>query len=155
MSLIKGVLVKPLKYICDGRGRLMEIFRRDDPFFQQFGQVYLTTAYPGVVKAWHYHRIQTDHFAVLSGMARIVLYDYRENSSTKGKVQEYISGDYNPLLIRIPPMVIHGFQALGTTETLLLNCPSEPYNREKPDEYRLPADDARIPYRWQERAEAR
>lgn len=150
MAVIEGVLVKPLKYICDGRGRLLEIFRRDDPFFEQFGQVYLTTAYPGVVKAWHFHRLQTDHFAVLSGMARIVLFDYRKDSLTEGNIHEYVAGTYNPLLIRIPPMVIHGFQALGITETLLLNCPSEPYNYENPDEYRFPSNDLRIPYCWKE-----
>ncbi|MEW5920298.1 MAG: dTDP-4-dehydrorhamnose 3,5-epimerase family protein [Bacillota bacterium] len=147
---MEGVIVKPLKFICDARGRLLEIFRRDDPFFQQFGQVYISTAYPGVIKAWHYHRLQTDHFAVLSGMARIVLFDYREDSHTKGDIREYFAGAYNPLLIRIPPLVVHGFQALGTEETLLLNCPSEPYNRERPDEYRLPLDDPRIPYCWKE-----
>ncbi len=148
MSAIDGVLVKPLKFMWDDRGRLLEIFRRDDPFFQQFGQVYVTTAYPGVVKAWHYHRLQTDHFAVISGMARIILYDNRNKSPTKGNIEEYFVGEYNPLLIRIPPLVIHGFEALGKTETLLLNCPSEPYNHEKPDEYRIPLGDPRIPYSW-------
>lgn len=146
---MEGVLVKPLKFICDARGRLMEILRRDDPFFQQFGQVYITTAYPGVIKAWHYHRHQTDHFAVIAGMARIVLYDFREGSLTKGEIAQYFAGAYNPVLIRIPPLVVHGFQALGTGEVLLLNCPSEPYKREDPDEYRLSLDDPRIPYSWE------
>lgn len=146
---MEGVLVKALNFICDARGRLLEILRRDDPFFQQFGQVYITTAYPGVIKAWHYHRLQTDHFAVLSGMARVVLFDNRETSLTRGEIREFYAGAYNPLLIRIPPLVVHGFQALGPEETLLLNCPSEPYNRERPDEYRLPFNDPAIPYCWQ------
>ncbi len=148
MPLIEGVAVKELRFIPDERGRLMEILRRDDPSFEKFGQVYLTTAYPGIIKAWHYHLFQADYFAVLRGMAKIVLYDDRENSTTLGLLNEFFSGEYYPLLIRIPPLVFHGFKALGEREVLLLNCPTEPYNRENPDEYRLPPDSKEIPYVW-------
>ena len=148
MPQIEGVLIKKLSFIPDERGRLIEILRRDDPLFEKFGQVYLTTAYPGVIKAWHYHRLQTDYFAVLAGMARIVLYDNRENSSTHGRVDEFFAGEFNPLLIRIPPLVVHGFQSIGTREVLLLNCPTEPYNHQQPDEYRLPLETPLIPFHW-------
>lgn len=148
MPQIEGVMVKRLSFIPDERGRLMEILRRDDPVFEKFGQIYLTTAYPGVIKAWHYHRLQRDYFAVLSGMAQIVLYDNREDSLTRGRADEFFAGDYNPLLISIPPLVIHGFKALGMKEVLLLNCPTEPYNRVEPDEYRLPLDTPLIPFQW-------
>ncbi len=148
MPLIEGVAVKELRFIPDERGRLMEILRRDDPSFEKFGQVYLTTAYPGIIKAWHYHLFQADYFAVLRGMAKIVLYDDRENSTTLGLLNEFFAGEYYPLLIRIPPLVFHGFKALGEREVLLLNCPTEPYNRENPDEYRLPPDSKEIPYVW-------
>lgn len=148
MPLIEGVAVKELRFIPDERGRLMEILRRDDPSFEKFGQVYLTTAYPGIIKAWHYHLFQADYFAVLRGMAKIVLYDDRENSTTPGFLNEFFAGEYRPLLIRIPPLVFHGFKALGEREVLLLNCPTEPYNRENPDEYRLPPDSKEIPYVW-------
>ncbi|NLX92060.1 MAG: dTDP-4-dehydrorhamnose 3,5-epimerase [Firmicutes bacterium] len=148
MPQIEGVMVKKLSFIPDERGRLIEILRRDDPIFEKFGQIYLTTAYPGVIKAWHYHRLQKDYFAVLSGMAQIVLYDNREGSRTRGLVDEFFAGDYNPLLISIPPQVIHGFKALGMKEVLLLNCPTEPYNHAEPDEYRLPVDTPMIPFQW-------
>ena len=148
MSLIAGVIVKKLKFIPDERGRLLEILRRDDPFFTKFGQVYMTSAYPGIIKAWHYHRYQADHFAVLAGMAKVVLYDNREDSTTYQALNEFFLGDYHPLSIRIPPLVLHGFKALGCREVLLLNCPTEPYNHQSPDEYRLPADDQAIPYSW-------
>ncbi|HQD77167.1 MAG: dTDP-4-dehydrorhamnose 3,5-epimerase [Firmicutes bacterium] len=148
MPLIEGVAVKELSFIPDERGRLVEILRRDDPIFEKFGQVYLTTAYPGIIKAWHYHLIQADYFAVLRGMAKIVLYDGRENSATPGLLNEFFAGEYRPLLIRIPPLVFHGFKALGEREVLLINCPTEPYNRENPDEYRLPPDSKKIPYVW-------
>ncbi|MCK4614325.1 MAG: dTDP-4-dehydrorhamnose 3,5-epimerase family protein, partial [Thermoplasmata archaeon] len=65
MKLIEGVKLKKLRVIPDERGWLMEILRQDDEIFERFGQVYLTTAYPGVVKGWHYHRIQTDNFTCI------------------------------------------------------------------------------------------
>ena len=148
MPLIEGVAVKELNFIPDERGRLMEILRRDDPFFEKFGQVYLTTAYPGIIKAWHYHLYQVDYFAVLRGMAKIALYDGRKDSATPGILNEFFAGEYRPLLIRIPPLVFHGFKALGKREVLLLNCPTEPYNRKDPDEYRFSPDSKEIPYVW-------
>ena len=78
--MIDGVKVKDLKVAPDERGLLMEMWRSDDPDFQKFGQVYVTMVYPGVVKAWHYHKLQTDHFVCVSGMAKVVLHDARENS---------------------------------------------------------------------------
>jgi dTDP-4-dehydrorhamnose 3,5-epimerase len=64
-KMIDGVMIKKLKVISDERGRLMEILRADDEMFQAFGQVYMTTAYPGVVKGWHYHKRQSDNMAVV------------------------------------------------------------------------------------------
>ncbi len=90
--MIDGVCVKSLKTICDERGRLMEILRSDDDLFDHFGQVYITTAYPGVVKAWHYHHVQTDHLVVLHGMAKIALCDQREDSSTHDEVSDFVAG---------------------------------------------------------------
>src|SRR5215470_19678966 len=106
-KLIDGVVLKNLKVIPDERGWLMEIFRRDDPFFQQFGQVYLTVAYPGVVKGWHFHKRQTDHFACVKGNMKVVLYDGREDSPTKGLVNEFFLGELNPMLVVIPNFVLH------------------------------------------------
>src|SRR5512138_391504 len=99
--MIDGVVLKPLRVIPDERGRLMEIFRNDDELFTKFGQVYLTTAYPGVVKGWHLHREQTDHMAVVKGMMKIVLHDDREGSPTRGETQEFFIGEHRPSLLRI------------------------------------------------------
>ena len=87
--MIDGVEVKELRVIPDERGSLMEILRKDDEIFQQFGQVYMTTTYPNVVKAWHYHKIQTDNVTVVKGMLKLVLYDPREGSPTKGEINEF------------------------------------------------------------------
>jgi dTDP-4-dehydrorhamnose 3,5-epimerase len=149
--LIEGVAVKDLRLIPDERGRLMEILRSDDPLFKKFGQVYLTTAYPGVVKAWHFHTKQTDHFCVVKGMAKVVLYDDRKRSSTKGAVNEFFIGELNPKLVVIPPLVLHGYKAIGTEEVFLLNVPTELYNYAAPDEHRRPPDDPSIPYDWSRR----
>ncbi len=146
--MIDGVVIKQLKVIPDERGRLMEILREDDDIFLRFGQVYLTTAYPGVVKAWHYHKVQYDHFCVVKGMMKVVLYDSREGSPTKGEVGEYFMGDHRPMVLRIPPGVFHGFKAIGTEEALVINVPTQPYRHDAPDEYRIPPHDNDIPYDW-------
>ena len=83
--MIEGVMVKRLRVLPDERGRLMEILREDDEIYMRFGQVYLTTGYPGVVKAWHYHKGQFDHFCVVKGMMKVVLYDPREDSPRRGR----------------------------------------------------------------------
>jgi len=145
---IDGVNIKPLKVIPDERGRLMEILRCDDDIFDKFGQLYMTTVYPGVTKAWHYHKIQTDNFAVVRGTLKLALYDSREDSPTRGEVMEIFLGEHRPILVRIPRLVYHGFKGVGTKETIVINCPTEPYNRDAPDEYRLPAHTDEIPYDW-------
>jgi dTDP-4-dehydrorhamnose 3,5-epimerase len=147
--MIEGVKVKKLRVIPDERGRLAEILRSDDEeFFIQFGQVYMTTAYPGVVKGWHYHKKQYDHFACVHGMMKIVLYDARDDSSTKGEVNEFFIGLHNPLLIRIPPGVMHGFKCVSEHEAIVINIPTELYNRDDPDEFRVDPFDNDIPYDW-------
>lgn len=146
--MIAQVRVKQLKVIADERGRLMEILRADDDLFQGFGQVYVTTAYPGVVKAWHYHKKQTDNFAVLKGMAKVVLYDARKDSPTYGQVNEFFMGDHNQILVQIPPLVYHGFKAVGNEEVILFNCPTEVYNRTEPDEHRIDPFTKDVPYDW-------
>src|SRR5262245_21426663 len=120
MPYIDGVRTKQLKVIPDERGRLMEMLRCDDDLFLKFGQAYLTTAYPGVVKGWHYHKVQTDHFIVVRGMMKIVLYDGREDSLTYGLVNEFFMGDHNPMLLQIPPGVLHGFKCISEFEALVV-----------------------------------
>jgi len=146
--MIHGVQIKKLKVIPDERGRLMEILRVDDPMFKKFGQVYMTTSYPGVVKAWHYHKRQEDNMTVVKGMMKVVLYDGREDSPTKGEVNEFFVGEHNPVLIHIPAGVYHGWKCISETEAIVINTVTEPYNYENPDEYRLPYDSPEIPYDW-------
>jgi len=146
--MIDGVKVKDLKVIPDDRGSLMEMLRSDDPDFQRFGQVYLTTVYPGVVKAWHFHKKQTDHFVCVSGMAKIALYDAREDSPTRGDTDTFVIGWQRQRLVIIPPGVYHGFTPVGPDAACIINIPTELFDYENPDEYRLPADDPTIGYDW-------
>jgi len=126
----------------------MEILRCDDSVFNKFGQVYITTAHPGVVKGWHYHKKQEDNMAVVNGMMKIVLYDGRKHSPTFGRVNEFFLGIHAPYLIKIPPMVLHGFKCISKKEAIVVNIPSEPYNRENPDEFRVHPHENKIPYDW-------
>jgi len=149
MKLIDGVKVKQLKPHCDERGRLMELFRTDWPEFIKFGQAYITTAYPGVVKGWHYHKLQTDSFICIKGMMKVVLYDARPDSKTKGEINEFFIGVHNPMIVQIPALVYHGFKCISDEEAIIINIPTELYNYKEPDEYRLPADTNEIPYNWE------
>ena len=152
MELIDGVKVKKLRVIPDERGRLMEILRSDDKeFFEKFGQAYMTTAYPGVTKAWHYHKKQCDNFGCIHGMMKIVLYDGREQSPTKGMINEFFAGVHNPILIHVPPMVLHGFKCIGEQEAIVVNLPTEVYVYDQPDEHRVPAHSPEIPYDWSQK----
>lgn len=147
--MIKDVIVKQLKYIPDERGRLMEILKCNEEIFTKFGQVYLTTTYPHVVKAWHFHKKQDDFIVCIKGMLKLVLYDGRKGSPTKGEVNEFFIGEYNPALVKVPKMVYHGWKCVSVEEAIAINIPTEAYNREKPDEYRIDAHNNDIPYNWE------
>jgi dTDP-4-dehydrorhamnose 3,5-epimerase len=150
---IEGVIVKKLKVIADERGHLMEMIRNDDECFAarpEFGQMYLTTAYPGVVKAWHYHWHQDDNFCVVKGMAKVALYDGRPKSPTYREVNEFFIGEKNPCVIHIPAFVWHGYKCIGNEPCHLINMVTRAYDYKTPDEHRHPynADDGMTNYNW-------
>ena len=146
--MIDGVKLKTLKANVDERGYLMELLREDDEIYQKFGQCYIALNYPGVIRAWHYHKVQTDFFAVAKGAIKLVLYDNRPGSPTNGAVEEYFLSEHNPLMVSVPPEVLHGYKTIGTEPSLLINFPTEAYNPRHPDEYRLPFDSQEVPYDW-------
>lgn len=146
--MIEGVVIKPLAVHTDERGYLMEILRDDDEMFERFGQVYVTTCYPGIVKAWHAHAHQVDHLCCLGGTAQIGLYDDREDSPTRGETMSLVLGLVHPALVEVPKLVWHGFTALGSEMCLVLNVPTQHYNYEEPDELRREPFDPEIPFDW-------
>jgi dTDP-4-dehydrorhamnose 3,5-epimerase len=146
--MIDGVKIKKLKVISDERGRLMEILRADDEFFEKFGQVYMTTTYPGVVKAWHKHEKQADNMACVAGMVKVVLRDARKGSPTFEEIDEFFMGIHNPILIHIPAGIWHGWKCVGPEEAIVVNAQTEMYDSKKPDEQRLDPHTGDIPYDW-------
>jgi dTDP-4-dehydrorhamnose 3,5-epimerase len=146
--MIQDVVTKQLRQVADERGWLIEILRNDWEHFKKFGQTYVTAAYPQVVKAWHMHKKQTDNMTCVKGMIKLVLHDGRKKSKTKGETNEFTIGEKNLLLVQIPPEVWHGFKTISEEYALILNVPTELYDHDKPDEFRLPPDIDKIPYDW-------
>jgi len=146
--VIEGVATKKLKVIPDERGRLMECLRSDDDLFVKFGQFYMTTTLPGVVKGWHLHHVQWDNIVCVKGLIKLVLCDQRDGSPTKGQIDELFLGEHDPLLVRVPPGVWHGWKCVSVDEAYIVNAPTEVYVYDAPDQDELPHDTPNIPYDW-------
>lgn len=145
---LEGVQVKHLVSHCDERGYLLEVLRDDDELLERFGQTTYTMTYPGVIKAFHWHKKQHDLWYVATGEARVVLYDLREESRTYRKTQVIYAGEHKPLLIVIPPGVAHGYQVLGEKPVGLFYHTTRSYDPKDPDEERIPFDDPSIAFPW-------
>jgi dTDP-4-dehydrorhamnose 3,5-epimerase len=146
ISMIDGVFIHTLRQIPDERGKIMHMLRVDDPHFEQFGEIYFSVIYPGVVKGWHLHQKMTLNYAVISGMIKLVLYDDRPASPTHQEVQELFLGEANYALVRIPPGIWNGFKGIGTTPAIVANCATLPHD---PAEIsRMDPFDNPIPYDW-------
>ena len=157
--MIDGVMTKRLKVVPDDRGRLMECLRNDDELFIGFGQFYMTTTLPGVVKGWHLHDVQWDNIVCVKGTLKLALFDGRgvqgeaaapgfERSATAGQIDQFYLGEHNPLLVRVPPGVWHGWKCVGVDEAYIVNAPTEVYRYDAPDQRELPHDTAHIAYDW-------
>ena len=145
---IHDVKTKKLRVMPDERGWLMEILRADDSeLFTKFGQVYASATYPGVVKAWHFHARQTDNFACVAGMIKLVLVDTRDGSPTRDTVNEFFLGVHNPVLVQVPKLVYHGWKCISAEPSLVINVPDEPYDHTDPDEQRIDPHGT-LPYDW-------
>ena len=148
MSKIDGVKVISLKKIPDERGSIYNMLRSSDSHFTKFGEIYFSKIYKGAIKGWHIHKKITLNYCVVQGMVKIVLYDARDNSSTKGNIMELFIGDDNYVLVVIPFGVANGHK--GITETsLLANVPDVPHDKLDADEMiRIDPYDNDIPYNW-------
>jgi len=144
--MIHDIQLTPLKKICDERGRVMHLFRRDWPIFHGFGEAYFSVVNPGVVKAWHLHKEITLNYTAVSGMIKCVLYDDRKGSPTCGEVNEFFLGEHNYQLVTIPPGIWNGVKGIGTTESIIAICLDQPYNPE--EVVRMDPFHNEIPYDW-------
>jgi dTDP-4-dehydrorhamnose 3,5-epimerase len=144
--MIDGVVIKPLRQILDERGKVMHMIRNDDPEFEAFGEIYFSVIYPGAIKGWHLHRRMTLNYAVPFGLIKLVLYDDRPDSGTRGQLTEIFTGAENYNLIRIPPKVWNGFKGVGTTPAIVANCSTVPHDPLEIE--RMDPQDSSIPYKW-------
>lgn len=144
--MIEDVKIIPLKQIPDERGTIFHMLRADSPHFQKFGEIYFATAYPGVIKGWHVHKTMTLNYAVIIGMVKLVLYDNRKNSKTRGVLQELFIGEKNYCLVQIPPGIVNGWKCVGTETAYLANCATEP--NDPREIIRIDPFTDEIPYSW-------
>lgn len=144
--MIDGVLVNSLKQIHDERGKIMHMLRNDAPWFRGFGEIYFSSIHPGAIKAWHLHKRMTLNYAVPYGKIKLVLFDDRPDSPTKGQLQEMFLGPDNYSLVTIPPMVWNGFKGVGEFTSIVANCATLAHD---PNEIeRLDPFDKKIGYDW-------
>ncbi len=141
---IAGLLLAPLRVIEDERGAVLHMLRSDAPEFTRFGECYFSEVNPGAIKAWKRHRVQTQNLAVPVGRIRIVVYDAREDSSTRGHREVIELGRPDAYArLRIPPRLWYGFVGLGTTAALVANCADAPHDPEESETVAAGALDAR------------
>ena len=145
--MIDGVLLKKLDIISDERGKILHMMRSDDDIYEKFGEIYFSLVYPGVIKGWHLHKEMTLNYAVPVGLIKLVLYDDRENSPTKGQINEFYIGENNYCIVKIPKMIWNGFKGIGITPSLVANCSTLAHD---PDEIiRKDPFSKEIPYNWE------
>ncbi len=143
---IVDVLIKSLKIIPNEKGDVMHMLRSDSDMFTQFGEIYFSYISPGFIKAWKKHQKQTQCFSVPVGNIKLVMFDDRRDSSSKGQVQEVFFGVDNYQLVKIPPEIWYGFQAVGNEKAMIVNCTDVPHDSN--ESIQKDIKDKIIPYSW-------
>ena len=144
--MIEGVQVIPLRRIPDERGTIFHMLKCTDPHFQQFGEVYFSTAYQGVIKGWHRHVEMTLNYACIFGRVKLVLYDDRAGSATRGEIVEIFLGPDQYSLVVIPPQVWNGYKGMTDPFAIVANCCTHAHDPARST--RLDPFDRSIPYDW-------
>jgi dTDP-4-dehydrorhamnose 3,5-epimerase len=145
-SFIQDVRVVPLRRIPDERGTVYHMLRCTDPHFVEFGEIYFSSIYPGVIKGWHKHREMTLNYACIFGRVKVVLYDDREGSPTKGNLTEVFLGPDNYSLVIIPPEVWNGVKGMSRPYSIVANCCTHTHDPSR--SIRLDPFSNKIPYDW-------
>ena len=143
---IHDLKVLPLRRIPDERGTIMHMLRADDPHFRGFGEIYFTTLYKDVVKGWHVHDDMTLNYACLAGRIKLVVFDPREESPTKGSLVEIILGPENYSLAVIPPGLVNGMKGMTEPPALIANCATHTHDPSRTRRLDPFGDD--VPYDW-------
>ena len=145
-KIIQGVKIFSKKVITDERGKILHMLRNDDENFNKFGEIYFSYVNPNKVKAWHIHKKMTLNYCSAYGNIKLVLFDEREKSKTKGLVQEIFLSNDNHILVSIPPKIWNGFCSNNNKEAILANCSDIPHD--KSEILRLNFNDPKFPYDW-------
>jgi dTDP-4-dehydrorhamnose 3,5-epimerase len=146
---IDGVFSREVLHVPRDHGVITEMYRQEwDPTGLPVVHIYQSRLFPGAIGAWSCHAKTVDRLFVNQGHLKVVLFDAREESPTHGQVMELHVGDARPAFLVLPIGVWHGLQNLGSSDALMVNFPSRPYDYADPDHYRLPYDSPEIPYTW-------
>jgi dTDP-4-dehydrorhamnose 3,5-epimerase len=150
-DLIPGVRVNPYPLWPDDRGYFLEVLRVGRGLASEFPtestQVSAALSYPGTIKAFHFHRHQTDCWVPVQGMFQVALVDLRKQSPTFGARNTLYAGALRPWQILIPPGVGHGYKVIGKDPAMLVYVTDRFYNPE--DEGRIAYNDPQIQYDWE------
>ena len=144
--MIDGVKITRLNKIEDERGSVLPMLRSDSAIFKSFGEIYFSTIFENSIKAWHLHKNSTLNYACVKGKVKLVLFDDRKNSSTKGNYQELILSPENYFLVTIPHNIWNGFKGLGKSESIIANCLTLPHDEN--EMVRRKHDDKYFKYDW-------
>lgn len=123
--------VRPLDMKNDQRGWLVEVLRAEDTGQHPFGQIILTTAYPGQTKGNHYHLRKREWYCVLVGKAKLTVVDRRTKESTT-----LLMGEDNMVTVEIPKGSLHWITNVGETNMYLLSYTDEPFDPHDSDTFR-------------------
>tara|TARA_B100001287_G_C22506796_1_gene446299 strand:- start:132 stop:572 length:441 start_codon:yes stop_codon:yes gene_type:complete len=144
--MIEGVLINKLRQIPDERGAIYHMLRRDNDHFIEFGEIYFSIAFPGIVKGWHEHTKQIQNYAVVDGKIKLVLYDNRSHSKTFKEINEIFLGEENYSLVTIPTGIITGYKCISKKNSILANCSTLPHDPTEMINYDFKGD--KVPYNW-------
>jgi len=144
--MIDGVKINKKKQIIDERGKIMHMLRVDDKEFIKFGEMYFAYTYPGAIKAWHRHKEMTLTYAAVSGKIKLVLFDDRKNSPSKGKLEEIFLSDEDYFTVTVPPLIWNGFKSIENKSAIVANCTDTPHSENEIE--RRKYNDPNIPYNW-------
>ncbi len=145
--LIDGVRVREVRSVITANGVTTEICRSDWNIVDGVVKQTIFVSLRGnAISAWHQHRGRWDYLFVVGGHLRVVLYDPRAESPTRGQVDIFHLSPQRPQLLAVPPSVWHGVQNLASEHSSFVNLFNELYDYDDPDEWRLPPDSDEIPY---------
>ncbi|OGH41327.1 MAG: hypothetical protein A3H79_03280 [Candidatus Levybacteria bacterium RIFCSPLOWO2_02_FULL_36_8b] len=136
VSLIKDILMYPLKVNRDESGILVETLRADWKEIygkgREFAMQYFSVTDSGIArdeKVWHFHPHQEDRFLVAYGEIVVAIADNRRDSQTFGLFNLFhMKADTDPYILLIPKKTPHGFLVVSNIPAVLLNFPTSLYS---------------------------